>query len=48
MNNKKCITLYISNGGQCALNEMNMNKINKGAIMKVSAIKSATAHILVR
>jgi len=41
-------TLYISNGGQGAINETNMNKINNGEIMKVSATKSATAHILVR
>ena len=44
----QCITLYISNGGYCAINETDMNKSNIGAIMKVSAIKSATAHILVR
>ena len=41
-------TLYISNGGYIAINEINMNKINNGAIMKVSAINTATAHILVR
>ncbi len=41
-------TLYISNGGQSAINEINMNKINNGAIMKMSAKESATAHILVR
>ena len=41
-------TLYISNGGQSAINEINMNKSNNGANIKVSAIKSATAHILVR
>ena len=51
MMNKKmgdCITLYISNGGQSAINEINMNKSNNSANIKVSAIKSATAHILVR
>jgi hypothetical protein len=41
-------TLHISNGGQSAISEVNMCKLNNGAIMKVGAIKSATAHILVR
>ena len=41
-------TLYIINDGYSAINEVNINKSNNGAIMKVSAIKSATAHILVR
>ena len=41
-------TLYISNGGQGAINEIDMNKSNIDATMKVSAIKSATAHILDR
>ena len=40
--------MYISNGGYSAINEINMNKFNNGAIMKVSAINPATAHILVR
>ena len=48
--NEKCqwVTLYISNCGYSAINEVNINKSNNDAIMKVSAIKSATAHILVR
>ena len=41
-------TLYISNGGQSAINERYMYKLNTGANMKISGIKSATAHILVR
>ena len=41
-------TLYISNGGYSAIDEVNTNKSNNGANMKVSAKKSATAHILVR
>ena len=28
-------TLYISNGGYSAINEVNINKLNNGAIMKV-------------
>ena len=38
----------ISNGGYSAINETDINKIKNGAIMKVSAKKSATAHVLVR
>jgi hypothetical protein len=41
-------TLCISNGWQSAINEMNMNKLNESAIMKVSAKKPATAHTLDR
>ena len=37
MNEILCRTLCISNGGQCANNEANMNKTNRSAIMKVSA-----------
>ena len=37
-------TLCISNGGQSAINEINMNKINGGARMKASANKTATTH----
>jgi len=48
MNKAQGTTLYISNGGYGAINETYTNKMNNGAIMKVSAIKSATAHILVR
>ena len=38
------ITLCISNGGQSAKYETNMNKIKGIAIMKVSANKPATTH----
>ena len=48
MNKHERTTLYISNGGESAINEIYMNKINNGAIMKVSAKNPATAHILVR
>jgi len=37
-------TLYISNGEQSAINERYMYKLNNGANMKISGIKSATAH----
>ena len=37
-------TLCISNGGQSANNETNMNKTNSSANMKVSAINPATTH----
>ena len=37
-------TLCISNGGQRAKNETNMNKINGSAKMKVSAASPATTH----
>ena len=47
-NKAQCITLCISNGGQSAINETNMNKINGSAKMKVSAVKPATAHTLDR
>ena len=46
--NKRYTTLCISNGGQSAINETNMNKINGSANMKVSAENPATAHTLVR
>lgn len=36
--------MCISNGGQSDINEINMNKTNGSAKMKVSAIKSATTH----
>ena len=36
--------MCISNGGQSAKNEKNMNKINNGANMKESAVKPATTH----
>ena len=36
--------MYISNGGYRAINKVNINKSNNGAIIKVSAIKSATNH----
>ncbi len=44
----QCLTLCISNGGQDAINETNMNKINGNTNMKVSADNPATAHTLVR
>ena len=47
-NKAQCITLCISNGGQSAINETNMNKINGSAKMKVSAQKPAIAHTLDR
>ena len=40
----QCLTLCISNGGQSAINEMNMNKINGSVKIKVSAGKPATTH----
>ena len=40
--------MYISNGGQSAINETNMNKINGNVKMKISAKNPATAHILDR
>ena len=36
--------MCISNGGQSAINETNMNKTNGSAKLKVSAEKTATAH----
>jgi len=36
--------LCISNGGQSAKNKTNMNKINGGVKMKVSAENPAAAH----
>ena len=36
--------MCISNGGQSAINETNMNKINGSANMKVSTENPATAH----
>ena len=46
MTNKKhkSLTLCISNGGQSTKNETNMNEINNGAIMKVSAGSPATTY----
>ena len=44
----QCLTLCISNGGQSAKFETNMNKTNGSARMKVSAIKPATTHTLDR
>ncbi len=46
MIDSQCITLYISNGGQSAKNETNMNKTNGSAKMKVSAVNPATTHTL--
>ena len=43
MNNKP-LTLCISNGWQSAINETNMNKINKSAIMNKCAENPATTH----
>jgi len=37
-------TLCISNGGESAKNETNMNKTNGSAIRKVSAENPATTH----
>ena len=48
MKEKRCRTLCISNGGQSAKNETNMNKLNNIAKMKVSAENPATAHTLDR
>ncbi len=44
MIDSQCIILYISNGGQSAKNETNMNKTNGSAKMKVSAVNPATTH----
>ncbi len=46
MTNKKhkSLTPCISNGGQSAKNETNMNKINNSAIMKICAENPATTH----
>jgi hypothetical protein len=40
--------MCISNGWQSAINETNMNKINRSAKMKVRAENHATAHTLDR
>ena len=37
-------TLCISNGGQSAINETNIDKINGSEKLKVSSNKPATAH----
>ena len=44
MNNNKPLTQCISNGGQSAKYETNMDKTNSSANMKVSAKNSATTH----
>ena len=44
MNKHGSLTQCISNGGQSAINETNMNKINGSANIEVSAGNPATTH----
>ncbi len=48
LNEKRATILCISNGGDSAKNETNMNKTNGSAKMKVSTEDTPTAHTLVR
>lgn len=43
--NKQLTTMHIHNGGQSAINKLNMNKLDGSAILNRSAENPATVHV---